>query len=158
MSWSRPSPAQRGLDHWPSILPSAKATALSPHPPPASTRDRRNQHGTQHIGKGLHAKTGSCQASRGAYHRRQEPHTCSPLPGTRWLTSSLLQHRPESLPQQKLPGLPCSAPPTNQACGGPWERKQTNQFTGIPEALSHQPHSSCRVTSPHPQHPRSPHV
>lgn len=29
---------------------------------------------------------------------------------------------------------------------------------GIPGALSHRPHGSCRETSPHPQYPQSPHV
>lgn len=126
----------------PPSFPRAEATVLSPHPPPASTKDRRNQHGTQHIGKGLHAKTGSCQASRGAYHRRRPAGTPHLLPSP-WDT--LADKQPVfSIGLSVCPSESClgfhtqHTSTSNQACCGPWERKRTNQFMGHPWGLTSQ--------------------
>lgn len=165
MSWSRPSPGSKGPG--PLALHPSPGRGHSPQPPPTPSQHQGPgiQHGTQHIGKGLHAKTGSCQASRGAYHSPAGAPHLLPSPwdtladkqpvfsmGLRVCPSEIClgfhaQHPPHPTPP---------SPP--QACGGPWERKQTNQVPGHPGALSPRPHGSCRATSPHPQYAQSPHV
>ena len=110
-----PSSACRGLEDLPSILPGAKATALSLHPPAANTKARKDQHGTKHLLTGYMQIPSSAKQAEGLIITdcaQWEPQTCSPLPGKRWLTSSLSHTCLRVSPSEICLGFHAHAPPS----------------------------------------------